>query len=150
MSQISKTNIYVEDLHKCLKLLPDKIDKHTKSVKNWKSNTKSQWAPNWSNHSNCIIYKVFFVECLFICDWEVNRYLYVSYWQRYEWLKVIPNTLYTIKLKYGCFSSTFKFSSKLSQNFPKTKVYFGNWQEKYQTLFGYKKLCFPWKENLKN
>ena len=93
MSQMPKTNTCVEDLHKCLKLLPDTIDKHTKSVKNWKSNTKSQWAPNRSNHSNCIIDKVFFVEYLFRCDWKVNRYLYVSYWQRYEWLKVIHNTV---------------------------------------------------------
>ena len=74
------------------KLLPDKIDKHTECVINWKSHTKSQWASNWSKHSNCIIYKVFLVEDSFRCDRKVNRYLYVSYWQRYEWSKVLQNT----------------------------------------------------------
>ena len=98
------------------KLLPDKIDKHTKSVKNWESNTKSQWAPNWSNHSNCIIYKVFFVEYLFRCDWEVNRYLYVSYWQRYEWLKVIHNTV-RIWMFFFAFYVFIKIVSKISQKF---------------------------------
>ena len=74
------------------KLLPDKIDKHTERVKNWKSNTKSQWTSNWSKHSNCIIYEVFFVEDLFRCGRKVKRYLYVSYRQRYEWSKVIHTT----------------------------------------------------------
>ena len=74
------------------KFLPDKIDKPTERVINWKSHTKSQWASNWSKHSNCIVYQVFLFEDLFRCGHKVNRYLYVSYWQRYEWSKVLQNT----------------------------------------------------------
>ena len=74
------------------KLLPGEIDKPTERVINWKSHTKSQWASNWSKHSNCIVYEIFLVEDLFRCGHKVNRYLYVSYWQRYEWSKYLQNT----------------------------------------------------------
>ena len=132
-------------LNQNFKLLPDKIDKHTKSVKNWKSNTKSQWAPNWSNHSNCIIYKVFFVECLFICDWEVNRYLYVSYSQRYEWLKVIRNIvkIWVLLSFYQNCLETFpkqkliwKLTTEISDTFWIQKILLSMQRKSRKKLFG--------------
>ena len=147
MGQQPKTNTDVEDLN-AFKLLPGKINKHTNCVKNWKSNTKSQWAPNWSNHSNCIIYKVFFVEYFFRCGRKVNGYLYVSYWQRYEWLKVLHNTV-KIWIFFFNLEVFIKIVSKLSQNFSPevNKDWFGNWWEKYQTLSEYKKLWFQCKKS---
>ena len=109
-------------------LFQGKIDKHAECVKNWKTNAKSQWAPNWSNHSNCIIYKVFFVEYSFRCGRKVNGYLYVSYWQRYGWLKVLNNKV-KIWIFFFNLEIFIKIVSKLFQKFSPefNKNWFGNW-----------------------